>query len=61
MSRDELHILSRNAQKLAPSVVVAVGDWIGANRKKQVAGFTSLRFTSIFYGVVKVSTSREEY
>ena len=48
VSRDELHILSRNAQKLAPSVVVAIGNWIETNRKKQVAGFTSLRFTSYF-------------
>lgn len=47
MSRDELHILSRNAQRLAPSVVVAIEDWIEINRKKQVAGFTFLRFTSL--------------
>lgn len=47
MPRDELHFLSRNAQRLAPSVVVAIEDWIEINRKKQVAGFTFLRFTSL--------------
>ena len=47
-----LHIPIRNARKLAPSV--AVGErrpgW-AADTKKQVAGFTSLRFTGIYPGV----------
>lgn len=42
--------LAETHKKLAPSAVVAIEDWIEINRKKQVAGFTSLRFTS-FIGV----------
>ena len=38
---------SRNAQKLVPSVTVAIRDWIETDRKKRAAGFTLLRFASI--------------